>query len=91
MSLAAPAARERRTAGAAGRQTPLVCGPLLAGRRVGALLDGRVGDGSQDLNNPDVIKDVKDPEPGKGLALDLGVIPDSALQKCAASTTEGDK
>ena len=63
------------------------------------------GDGSQDLNNPDVIKediamaeclradgyDVKDPEPGKGLSLDLGTIPDSALQKCATSTTEGDK
>lgn len=55
------------------------------------------GDGSQDLNNPDVIKediamaeclradgyDVKDPEPGKGLSLDLGAIPDSAIQKCA--------
>lgn len=55
------------------------------------------GDGSQDLNNPDVIKediamaeclradgyDVKDPEPGKGLSLDLGTIPDSAIQKCA--------
>ena len=35
--------------------------------------------------------DVKDPEPGKGLSLDLGTIPDSALQKCATSTTEGDK
>lgn len=55
------------------------------------------GDGSQDLNNPDVIKediamaeclradgyDVKDPEPGKGLSLDLGTIPNSAIQKCA--------
>lgn len=55
------------------------------------------GDDSQDLNNPDVIKediamaeclradgyDVKDPEPGKGLSLDLGTIPDSAIQKCA--------
>ena len=59
------------------------------------------GDGSQDLNNPDVIKediamaeclradgyDVKDPEPGKGLSLDLGTIPDSAIQKCADATS----
>ena len=63
------------------------------------------GAGSDDLDDPDTLAagvelaeclradgyDVKDPEPGKGLALDLGVIPDSALQKCAASTTEGDK
>ena len=59
------------------------------------------GDGSQDLNNPDVIKediamaeclradgyDVKDPEPGKGLSLDLGTIPNSAIQKCADATS----
>ena len=59
------------------------------------------GDGSQDLNNPDTIKegiamgeglrsegyDVKDPEPGKGLSLDLGTIPDSAIQKCADATS----
>ena len=63
------------------------------------------GASSDDLNDPETLDagvkmaeclradgyDVKDPEPGKGLALDLGVIPDSALQKCAASTTEGDK
>ena len=63
------------------------------------------GAGSDDLDDSDTLAagvelaeclradgyDVKDPEPGKGLALDLGVIPDSALQKCAASTTEGDK
>ena len=31
--------------------------------------------------------DVKDPEPGKGLSLDLGTIPDSAIQKCADATS----
>ena len=59
------------------------------------------GDGSQDLNNPDVIKediamaeclradgyDVKDPEPGKGLSLDVGTIPQEAIEKCAAATS----
>ena len=59
------------------------------------------GDGAEDLNNPDTIKagiemaeclraegyDVKDPEPGKGLSLDLGTIPNSAIQKCADATS----
>lgn len=63
------------------------------------------GASSDDLNDPETLDagvkmaeclradgyDVKDPEPGKGLSLDLGTIPDSALQKCATSTTEGDK
>ena len=63
------------------------------------------GASSDDLNAPETLDagvkmaeclradryDVKDPEPGKGLSLDLGTIPDSALQKCATSTTEGDK
>ena len=31
--------------------------------------------------------DVKDPEPGKGLSLDLGTIPNSAIQKCADATS----
>ena len=58
------------------------------------------GDGAEDLNNPDTIKagiemaeclraegyDVKDPEPGKGLSLDLSTIPDSAIQKCAVGS-----
>ena len=53
------------------------------------------GDGSQDLNNPDVIKediamaeclradgyDVKDPEPGKGIQLN-GDIPQDVMNKC---------
>ena len=61
------------------------------------------GDGAEDLNNPDTIKagiemaeclraegyDVKDPEPGKGLSLDLSTIPDSAIQKCAAGSGGG--
>lgn len=61
------------------------------------------GDGAEDLNNPDTIKagiemaeclraegyDVKDPEPGKGLSLDLSTIPDSAIQKCAAGSGDG--
>ena len=63
------------------------------------------GASSDDHNDPETLDagvkmaeclradgyDVKDPEPGKGLSLDLGTIPDSALQKCATSTTEGDK
>ena len=63
------------------------------------------GASSDDLNDPETLDagvkmaeclradgyDVKDPEPGKGLSLALGTIPDSALQKCATSTTEGDK
>ena len=63
------------------------------------------GASSDDLNDPETLDagvkmaeclradgyDVKDPEPGKGLSLDLGTIPDSALQKCATATTEGDK
>ena len=79
----------------------------LAGSRAhrGVWAGAPPGAGSDDLDDPDTLAagvelaeclradgyDVKDPEPGKGLALDLGVIPDSALQKCAASTTEGDK
>ena len=61
------------------------------------------GDGAEDLNNPYTIKagiemaeclraegyDVKDPEPGKGLSLDLSTIPDSAIQKCAAGSGDG--
>ena len=29
--------------------------------------------------------DVKDPEPGKGLSIDVGTIPQEAIEKCAAS------
>ena len=31
--------------------------------------------------------DVKDPEPGKGLSLDVGTIPQEAIEKCAAATS----
>ena len=31
--------------------------------------------------------DVKDPEPGKGLSLDVGAIPQEAIEKCAAATS----
>ena len=31
--------------------------------------------------------DVKDPEPGKGLSLDVGTIPQEASEKCAAATS----
>ena len=59
------------------------------------------GASSDDLNDPETLDagvkmaeclrsegyDVKDPEPGKGLSLDLGTIPDSAIQKCADATS----
>lgn len=40
--------------------------------------------------------DVKDPEPGKGLSIDVGTIPQEAIEKCAASAapssaSEGDQ
>ena len=59
------------------------------------------GASSDDLNDPETLDagvkmaeclradgyDVKDPEPGKGLSLDLGTIPNSAIQKCADATS----
>ena len=31
--------------------------------------------------------DVKDPEPGKGLSIDVGTIPQEAIEKCASATS----
>mgnify|MGYP001685793041 FL=1 len=59
------------------------------------------GASTQGPDDPEVLKssialaeclrndgyDVKDPEPGKGLSLDLGTIPNSAIQKCADATS----